>query len=79
MKTLPVAEVRTHFSSLIKEVEAGHEIGVSFGRKKEMVAVIIPFARYTKGKKRRLGTLEGKGSVTFSEDWAMTDEDLLNS
>jgi Arc/MetJ family transcription regulator len=29
--------------------------------------------------KRKLGTLKGKGTVTFADDWYMTDEELVNS
>jgi len=79
MKTLPVAEIRTKFSSLLKEVELGKEIGISFGRKKETIAVIIPINEYKKIKARKLGTLEGKAKVTFSEDWEITDEEFINS
>ena len=79
MKTLPVAEVRTNFSSLLKEVESGNEIGIAFGRKKETIAVIVPIEEYKKIKARKLGTLEGKVKVEFSENWAMTEEELLNS
>ncbi len=32
--------------------------------------IIIP-------QKRRIGTLEGKGSVTFADDWSMSDEELI--
>lgn len=28
-------------------------------------------------KRRRLGTLEGKATVLFSEDWSMSDEELI--
>ena len=79
MKTLPVAEVRTKFSSLLKEVESGKEIGISFGRKKETIAVIVPINEYKKIKTRKLGTLEGKASVKFKGEWKMTEEELLNS
>jgi prevent-host-death family protein len=79
MKTLPVAEIRTHFSSLLKEVESGKEIGISFGRKKETVAVIVSIDEYKKIKARRLGTLEGKVKVEFKSDWSITDEEFLNS
>jgi len=79
MKTLPVAEVRTNFSSLLKEVESGKEIGISFGRKKEIIAVIIPIDEYKKIKTRRLGTLEGKASVEFKGEWKISDEEFLNS
>jgi antitoxin (DNA-binding transcriptional repressor) of toxin-antitoxin stability system len=77
MKTLPVAEVRTNFSSLLKEVESGEEIGIAFGRKRETIAVIIPINEYKKIKAKRLGTLEGKVTVEFKENWAISDEELL--
>jgi len=79
MKTLPVAEVRSHFSSLLKEVESGNEIGITFGRKKETIAVIVPIAEYKKIKARLLGTLEGKVKIDFKENWSISDEEFLNS
>jgi len=79
MKTLPVAEVRTHFSSLLKEVASGNEIGITFGRKKEPIAVIVPIEEYKKIKAKRLGTLEGKVKLEFKGDWSITDEEFLNS
>ena len=77
MKTLPVAEVKTHFSSLLKEVELGNEIAISYGKKKETIAVIIPYELYKKSKKRQLGTLKGKIEVEFSNDFPMTDEEFI--
>lgn len=78
MKNLPVAEVRSNFSSLLKEVESGEEIGISFGRKRETIAVIVPIED-EKLKTRRLGTLEGRASVEFKGEWYITDEQLLGS
>ena len=78
MKTLPVAEIRTNFSALLKEVESGSEIGISFGRKKETIAVIVPIDEYKKIKARKLGTLEGKVKVEFSDNWAITEEEFIN-
>jgi antitoxin (DNA-binding transcriptional repressor) of toxin-antitoxin stability system len=79
MKTLLVAEIRAKFSSLLKEVESGSEIGIAFGRKKETIAVIVPIEEYKRIKTRKLGTLQGKASVEFKGDWNITDEELLNS
>jgi prevent-host-death family protein len=79
MKTLPVAEIRTKFSSLLKEVESGKEIGISYGRKRQTIAVIVPIDEYKKIKARKLGTLEGKAKVSFSENWEITDEEFINS
>jgi prevent-host-death family protein len=79
MKTLPVAEIRSNLSTLLKEVESGSEIGISFGRRRETIAVIVPIADYKKMKERKLGSLAGRVTVEFSQDWKMTDEDLLRS
>ena len=79
MKVLQLAEAKTHFSSVIKDVEAGDEVAIAYGKKKQTVAVIIPYEKWKKTRKRQLGTLEGKMSVSFSEDFKMTDEELLNS
>jgi prevent-host-death family protein len=78
MKTLQLAEAKTHFSSILKDVEAGNEIGITYGKKKRAIAVIIPYEKWKKGQKRQLGTLEGKMSVEFSDDFSMTEEELIN-
>ena len=79
MKTVPVAEVRSNLSTLLKEVESGNEIGISFGRRRETIAVIVPIAEYKKIKERRLGSLAGRLTVEFKDDWKMTDEEFLDS
>ena len=78
MKTLQSADAKTHFSSVLKDVEAGNEVAIAYGRRKETVAVIIPYEKWKKNQKRRLGTLEGKMSVKFSNDFSMSDEELIN-
>jgi antitoxin (DNA-binding transcriptional repressor) of toxin-antitoxin stability system len=78
MKTLQSAKAKTHFSSILKDIEAGNEIAITYGKKKQAVAVIIPYEKWKKSQKRQLGTLEGKMSVEFAGDFAMTDEELIN-
>ena len=79
MKTLQSAKAKTHFSSVLKDIEAGNEIGITYGKKKQTIAVIIPYEKWKKNQKRELGTLEGKISVKFSKNFSMTDEELINS
>jgi antitoxin (DNA-binding transcriptional repressor) of toxin-antitoxin stability system len=79
MKKLPVAEVRSHFSALLKEVEEGHEIGIAYGRKRKVIAVIVPYDEYSKGKKKELGGLAGKAHVDFHGSWAISDEELMQA
>ena len=79
MKTLPLAEVKTDFSSLLKEVQTGSDIAISYGKKRETIAVIVPCKEYKRSKKRKLGTLKGKMKVIFEKDFTMTDADLARS
>jgi prevent-host-death family protein len=81
MKTLQSAEAKTHFSSILRDVEAGNEVAIVYGRKKKAIAVIIPYEKWEKSQKkpkRQLGTLEGKMSVKFAANFSMTDEELVN-
>jgi antitoxin (DNA-binding transcriptional repressor) of toxin-antitoxin stability system len=79
MKTLSLAEAKTHFSAILKDVGLGNEVAISYGKKKETIAVIIPYETWKKSKKRQLGALEGTAAVKFSKDFSMTDEELINS
>jgi antitoxin (DNA-binding transcriptional repressor) of toxin-antitoxin stability system len=79
MKILSLAEAKTHFSAILKDVGLGNEVAISYGKKKETIAVIIPYETWKKSKKRQLGTLEGIVTVKFSKDFYMTDEELINS
>ena len=78
MKTIESAKAKAHFSSILRDIEAGNEVAISYGRKKKKIAVIIPYEKWKKNQKRQLGTLEGKMSVVFAEDFVMTDEELIN-
>ena len=79
MKVLQSAEAKTHFSSVLRDVQAGDEVAIAYGKKKETIAVIIPYEKWKKNQKRQLGTLEGKVTVEFSKDFYMSDEELINS
>jgi prevent-host-death family protein len=79
MKTLPLAEVKTNLSSVLKEVQTGSEIAITYGKKRETIAVIVPYKEYKRSKKRKLGTLKGKMKVIFEKDFSMSDADLIQS
>lgn len=75
MKILSVGEFKANFSEVLKKVLSGEEIGISYGKKKEIVAKLVP--KTTKKAKRKIGILEGKGKVIFSHDFKMTEEEFL--
>ena len=75
MKTYPVGEFKALFSEIIEQVRAGEEIIISYGKKKENVAVLIPYAAY-KTKKIRLGLLADK-TLRIHNDFAMSEDELV--
>jgi len=77
MKTLPVGELKTHFSEILNEVKAGEEIIITYGRKKESIAVIIPYSTYKKKNKITIGLLKNK-KMKIKADFKMTEEELIN-
>ena len=53
MKKLTVEECKAQFSEVLKSVEEGERITISYGKKKEIKALLIP--KEVKKKKRKLG------------------------
>ena len=78
MKSLPVGELKTNFSKVISDVKSGEKIIVTFGKKKENVAVIIPYKEYIKKNIIDLGLLSDK-KMKIHEDFKITEEELLQS
>ncbi|MBN2433880.1 MAG: type II toxin-antitoxin system Phd/YefM family antitoxin [Spirochaetes bacterium] len=79
MKTLPVGEFKTHLSEILENIKNGEEVAISFGKKKKKIAVLVPYSKYAKNNKRKLGLLEKKASFSFSDNFKITDDDFLNS
>jgi len=79
MKTMAVGELKTHFSEVLDEVRRGHAIAVSYGKKKVRLAVIVPYARYRRQAKRKLGVLAGRATYRVRQDFKISDADLLVS
>ena len=78
MKTLPVTEAKTLLPSLLNEVVLGNEVAISYDNEKDAVAILIPYTMWKKTKKRELGTLRSRAEVLFSEQFSITDEELIS-
>jgi len=79
MQTMTVGELKAHFSEALEKVRKGEQIAISYGKKHEKVAVLIPYSRYGQQQKRKLGVLKGRASCIIAKDFKITDEDLLLS
>ena len=79
MTHMTIGEFKQRFSSVLEKVRKGQKIVISYGRKREKVAIIGPYPRgKTASQRRRLGVL-GKRASFEMRDFSMTDEELLNS
>lgn len=76
MKTLPVGEFKTHFSDILKEVQSGEEIIITYGRNKKSVAALIPISEYKQQNTIKMGLLKDQ-TYSITEDFEMTEEEFI--
>lgn len=76
MRVFTVGDFKAHFSEILEHVRSGEQVGIAYGRKKEIVALLIPPSLQL-GKKRPLGLLAGKATAEFAEDFKITEEEFL--
>ncbi len=79
MQTMTVGELKAQFSEILEKVREGEEIVISYGKKREKVAVLLPYSRYSKKRERKLGLLKGHATCIIHDDFKITDEELLHS
>lgn len=75
MSVIGVGELKVQFSEILKKVVAGEEIGISYGKKKEVFAKLMP-KNNAKRPNRKLGIFEDRGAVKFNPNFKMTEEFL---
>jgi antitoxin (DNA-binding transcriptional repressor) of toxin-antitoxin stability system len=78
MKSMPVGEIKTHFSEILDEVKLGSKVAILYGKSKIPIAMIVPYVE-EKPNKRKIGILDGKVKIEFMNDFEMTDEELIGS
>lgn len=71
-------EIKTNIFEIMNMVENGEDILIKSDKNNKKIAVIISYQKYKK-KKRPLGILKGKAKYKISDDFAITDEELLFS
>jgi antitoxin (DNA-binding transcriptional repressor) of toxin-antitoxin stability system len=76
MKTMAFGELKTRFSKILEELRQGEKVGISYGRSKKPVAVLVPYGERGKAE-RKIGILDGKTRIEFRDDFEMTAEELL--
>lgn len=77
MQVLSIGELKSHFSAVLAQVKNGETVVVSYGRNKEKVAAIVPYSQVMPVSERQLGLLNGKSQCIIGDDFAISDEDML--
>lgn len=79
MKAFTSVEIENNFSKIINMIKSGEEILVSTAKGRKTLAVIVPYEKYKKRRKKRpLGILKGVASYVMKEDFKISDEEFLS-
>lgn len=79
MKSIQVGEFKARFAEMLDAVKAGETVVISYGRKREKVAALVPYPQVRGPARRRLGVLAGRARVRFAKDFSIGDEELLRA
>ena len=79
MKSIQVGEFKARFAEMLDAVKAGETVVISYGRKREKVAALVPYPQVRGPARRRLGVLAGRARVRFAKDFSISDEALLRA
>ena len=74
---MQIGELKARFSDIVKQVQNGEEIVISYGKKRENVAVLIPYSAYQQTNRVKLGQLKGRATAEFTDHFKMTPAELL--
>lgn len=77
MKTMPVGDFKAQFSDVLEKVKLGESFGITYGKQKKTIAMIVPFKKPPAKAKRKIGLLDGKTRITFARDFDMSEEEFL--
>lgn len=80
MKTMTVGELKAHFSEVLGQMlKNGEPVAISYGKKKEKIAAIVPFSQIEPKAERPLGLMKGRARCVMHEDYAISDAEMLGA
>lgn len=74
---MQIGELKNKFSQVLDRVKKGEKIVISYGKGKENIAVIVPYAEYKGSNAIKLGVLKGRVSYECADDFEMISEELV--
>lgn len=74
---MAVGEFKARFSEAVEAVKHGEAIVISYGKKRQNIAVLVPYDTFKHKNAITLGRLSGSASVQFADDYDITAEELV--
>ncbi len=70
---MTVGELKAQFSEVLgKIIKNGEPVEISYGKKKEMVAAIIPYSQLKPQSERSLGLMRGRARCVIHDDFVLS-------
>jgi hypothetical protein len=63
----------------LKKIRSGQKIVISYGKKREKVAVIVPYSAYASTPERSLGLLKDRAECIIHDDFKISEKEMLDS
>ena len=80
MKTMTVGELKAQFSEVLGQIiKSGEPVAISYGKKKEKVAAIVPYSQVMPQTERPLGVMKGLARCVIHDDFALDDNEMLRT
>ena len=76
MEAMTVGDFKANFSEVLKKVLNGEEVAISYGKRKEIVARLVPGSGEKKPK-RKIGIFETNGKVVFKNNFSITEAEMI--
>ena len=73
MKIMTVGELKAQFSEVLGQlIKNGEPVVISYGKKKEKIAAIIPYNQLNPETERPLGLMQGRRARSFARVSGLT-------
>jgi antitoxin (DNA-binding transcriptional repressor) of toxin-antitoxin stability system len=79
MQAIQVAELKTHFSDVLKSIKNdGEKFVIEYGKQHEKIAMLIPYDKNQEiQNEREFGLYKNRGNFSIKDDFSMSDEEFL--
>jgi len=79
MKIMSTADFKANFSSVVEELKKGNEVVITYGRKKEALATVVPQSKIKQPNYTvKIGDLKAKGLKLKLSNFDMTEDEFLS-